>query len=355
LYNELQSATKDVIVFCHQPLSEMDTDQFTLTKEIYHTQNRADVRRILEQSGKVVAVIHGHVHKHRVDVIKGIPYITCANLTNDNSFGELPVTANGSWELLEFDRSSRVIKLIRESYISSAYHTIYESYIPFGRTSISDDVSEHPEEVFKQGYSSAFGRAAFLRDATQLNVIDDDYLYKFPVNIYTPDDTTLRGAIRINGRTDSPNFGRAHWIYTNTGEKFIFEGWVMMGDQKFKAIKLGGKDTTSTPRVYITFQADGLIYVATATSTLTSIGSYSLGTWYKIELFIEPATGLYAGNIGGINLPACSFYTSGSDSKFREMEIVTESGDLWIHSFSVKPWFSPRPEMDGFAVEETNP
>lgn len=366
LYNTLLASTKEVIVFCHQPLCEFDTDQWTLTKDVYHTRNRQDVRNILEQSGKVIACIHGHTHFTRVDVINGIPYICTGNLTNDAinnanlAFGELPAASDGRWDLLEFDKSSRVIRLQREALISSVYETLYDFVIPFGITSLSSDISNNPELVFKNSFGAAFDKSSFLRDPCQLYVVNTAYQRKFPCNLHTPDVSTQQHSILIQGLDTDPNIGRSLWQFDLRGDRFQIDFWVMAEETNTtKAIKLGGNSASSQPLVYIAFEDDGKIYVYDGV-TPTEIQTYTANTWYKFEVFIETSFGgggssgrINNSNAWGIGL-GFDFFTASQPEWFREMEILTFAPcRFWIHSANVREWYSPRPELDSFETEET--
>lgn len=356
LRTQLEAATKPVIIDIHHPCAEQDTDQFTLTKEIYHTVNRLDVRNVIEQSGKVIAVLHGHMHFTRLDVVKGIPYITCTNLTEDGSFGEVPLSTDGKWTELTFDKSSKNINVKHVALISGNYETVYESNLPFGKTSFFTDVSNHPEEVFKESFGAAFGKSSILRDPTQLYVVNDNYLYKFPVNLYTPDPSPLfKESILIEGRTNSPNFGRAIWTHENFGEYFIFRGWVMpeTNTQQF-ILKFGGKDVTTDPSIYIAFNTDGRIHILHGSGiTDFDFGAYSALTWYEIELFVQPEDDLWNGRINGVEIGLLGFYGPITNQRiFRQLEIVTQVGNTWISGFSLRKWHLPRPNVNGFGSEE---
>ena len=64
---ELDAAADPVIVFAHQRLDGEGDPQ---------NDNRAEVRRLLENSGKVLAVFQGHEHKGAYSLINGIHYYT---------------------------------------------------------------------------------------------------------------------------------------------------------------------------------------------------------------------------------------------------------------------------------------
>ena len=64
---DLASAPGPVIVFAHQRLD---------VGSPYGVKNAAEVRSVLEGSGRVRAVFQGHSHKNDFNEIGGIPYVT---------------------------------------------------------------------------------------------------------------------------------------------------------------------------------------------------------------------------------------------------------------------------------------
>ncbi len=69
LKDVLQNTTKKCVVLIHENLDP--------TVEVHHiVKNSEDARRIIKESGKVVAVLQGHYHNGNETVIDGIPYIT---------------------------------------------------------------------------------------------------------------------------------------------------------------------------------------------------------------------------------------------------------------------------------------
>lgn len=74
-----------ILVFCHHPLDEQSIDghwYFSAHPTHAFVQNRAAVRRILEQSGRVRAVFSGHLHWTRTTAVNGIPYVTLGSLVS---------------------------------------------------------------------------------------------------------------------------------------------------------------------------------------------------------------------------------------------------------------------------------
>ena len=95
LGRELAAAQGHVVVFCHQRLDP--------ASERHHLmKNAAEVRSVLEKSGKVRAVLTGHEHTGGQSVVNGIPYYTLAAMVSgsgaaSNSFAEAAVYPNGTF------------------------------------------------------------------------------------------------------------------------------------------------------------------------------------------------------------------------------------------------------------------
>lgn len=74
------------IVLVHHPLAEMDLSDsrwFAREPELCLVRNRAAVREVIARSGKVVAVLNGHVHWSHVAFHDRIPYVTLQSLTEN--------------------------------------------------------------------------------------------------------------------------------------------------------------------------------------------------------------------------------------------------------------------------------
>lgn len=105
LEKTLKSAKGPVVVFVHQRL---DTDE----KVPYTIKSAPEVRQILEQSKKVVAVVMGHSHKNELQTLRGIAYLTLAAMVEgtgpeNNGYSLLRVFEDGSIELTGYRKHAK--------------------------------------------------------------------------------------------------------------------------------------------------------------------------------------------------------------------------------------------------------
>ncbi|MFY9154451.1 MAG: metallophosphoesterase [Prolixibacteraceae bacterium] len=104
LKEDLKSSKYPVVVFVHQMLDD--------SKGVnQHVKNAAEVRQILEHSGKVLAVFQGHVHEERYNAINGIHYYSVNAVVDDegtknNAYQIVEVFNDGSLEIKGFRRAS---------------------------------------------------------------------------------------------------------------------------------------------------------------------------------------------------------------------------------------------------------
>jgi alkaline phosphatase len=102
LESELNKASGPVIVLAHQRL---DADK------AHAVQNAAEVRSLLEKSGKVLAVFQGHSHKNDYQQIGGIHYTTLVAMVEgsgaeNNGYTMLDVLTDGSLRLNGFRKQT---------------------------------------------------------------------------------------------------------------------------------------------------------------------------------------------------------------------------------------------------------
>lgn len=83
LAEDLANTPHDTLAFVHHPLCEMDcrgNRWFEKQPHLCRVAERRQVRRVLEGSGKVRAVLSGHAHWNHLSVLGGIPYVTLQSL-----------------------------------------------------------------------------------------------------------------------------------------------------------------------------------------------------------------------------------------------------------------------------------
>lgn len=85
---DLQQTDRPVIVFAHQRLD---------VSNHHGVKNNADVRKVLEASGRVRAVFQGHSHRNDLKMIGGIPYCTLVAMVEGAG------AENNGYSLMEID------------------------------------------------------------------------------------------------------------------------------------------------------------------------------------------------------------------------------------------------------------
>ncbi|QDT45383.1 3',5'-cyclic adenosine monophosphate phosphodiesterase CpdA [Gimesia alba] len=100
LQADLKQTTHPTIIFAHQPLDLKDTDAHAV-------KNSSEVRKVLEQSGKVAAVFQGHSHRNHYSEIGGIHYCTMVAMVegsglSNNGYSTLDLLEDGSLVLNGF-------------------------------------------------------------------------------------------------------------------------------------------------------------------------------------------------------------------------------------------------------------
>lgn len=112
LSRDLRASILPTLIFIHHSLADQDLSGnpwFDGHVDDCLVSNRAEVRQVLAESGKVVAVINGHLHWNQVEVHDGIPYITVQSAIENfadrgvpaQSWGEIRVV-DGSFGLEVF-------------------------------------------------------------------------------------------------------------------------------------------------------------------------------------------------------------------------------------------------------------
>jgi 3',5'-cyclic AMP phosphodiesterase CpdA len=80
---DLAAASRPAILLMHHTASEQDVTHnrwFYRAPHLCKVVERRRLRRIIEASGKVIAVFNGHLHWNHFDLCGGIPYVTVQSL-----------------------------------------------------------------------------------------------------------------------------------------------------------------------------------------------------------------------------------------------------------------------------------
>lgn len=104
LKQDLKYTTKPTIVFCHYSLSDQDLTNnpwFYDAPQMCLINNRQEVRQILTNSGKVRAVINGHLHWNNIHIQGGIPFITIQSAVENFRDDDTPANAWAKFEITE--------------------------------------------------------------------------------------------------------------------------------------------------------------------------------------------------------------------------------------------------------------
>lgn len=349
LTSALASSTKPVIIFCHQPLCEMDTAINTLTKEMYHVQNRVAVRSVLEASGKVICALHGHVHWFRTDIINNIPYICMEDIgTGGAAYRKLPAATNGKWALIEIDREAMSIRARQEFRFAGVDIVIYDYTIPY-KTIFDADTANNPEKVFASGYAATFQKSSCVIDPSQLYINNLNYIWPSPANQYLGDPMLSGRTFKVEGLTNNPNYGRITWDFAPQTVKFRFvfsARQVTLSNKFFKLLNT----SNTTPSVYIGFDISGNVFSYNG-ATLTTIQTYSINIWYEFDIRIDIVAGTFDVYINA-TIKATGHSVKNSNSTLKQLEIVTEVGDIFLDGIRIEKWTATVPMPTSVGIEE---
>ncbi len=105
LSEDLKKTKKKIVVFCHQRLDLVDTNDGAV-------KNASSVRAVLEGSGNVIGVFMGHSHMNELNRINDIPYVCLHSMVDgaglpNNAYSLLTVVKDGSMKLEGFGKHAK--------------------------------------------------------------------------------------------------------------------------------------------------------------------------------------------------------------------------------------------------------
>jgi hypothetical protein len=110
---DLAKSDAPTVVLMHHSASEQDVGDSRWFSGVPHMallEERAELRRILEVSGRVRAVFNGHLHRNHLDMIRGIPYVTVQSLV-ENVDDDAPGRATGSYAIAYLSRERILVRV----------------------------------------------------------------------------------------------------------------------------------------------------------------------------------------------------------------------------------------------------
>jgi 3',5'-cyclic AMP phosphodiesterase CpdA len=113
LKQDLKKTNLPSLVYCHYALNNQSLDEnyyFKGKPQRAFIKNKEEVRRVFEDSKKVVAVFGGHLHFFNQENIKNIDYITVPSFTENNSANK-PKAECVSVEVIDSKIEASIISL----------------------------------------------------------------------------------------------------------------------------------------------------------------------------------------------------------------------------------------------------
>ena len=107
LKEDLKKTDKPVIVFSHQTLDRVD-------EQDHNIKNASAVRAVLEDSGKVLAVISGHDHQGGYSNIKGIHYVVLNGNVGVNDYRTWDATSTEKGRDIHKDNQFCILEVSRK-------------------------------------------------------------------------------------------------------------------------------------------------------------------------------------------------------------------------------------------------
>jgi len=111
---DLARTSLPTVVLMHHPAGEQDLSDSFWFKGAAHlalVKERAELRQILEESGKVRVAFNGHVHRNHLEVIRGIAYVTIQSLI-ENLDEDAPGRPAAAHAFARFDGARCTVRVL---------------------------------------------------------------------------------------------------------------------------------------------------------------------------------------------------------------------------------------------------
>lgn len=344
LRNDLAMTDKPTFVFCHQALSEMGTGWWILSDDLARVGNRAAVRTILEDSGKVIGVFGGHIHNNRWQVINGIPYIHLTVFNKDSGTGimgtrEFPATGTEKSAWAEVTANKGKGTLTIEFYEDDSVEGIRNSTQTF--KFCKDKFSEKPQNPYNTFTDFDGGDISNWAGPALVSVAAADIEYRNSLVTESLD------GVKFVGR----NTATPATVYRSlTAQTAKFKTMFTAGKQETnKECSLQFYNTAGgTTGPYLIFSSGGKIQYHNGTSAV-DLQDYTANTAYEFELTVDVAAHTFSISIDGVSKgTGLVFYNATMSSLDAAKVYKPASQDFKFHldKLRVRKYVSPEPEMD---------
>lgn len=121
LQKDLDSTDRKCVVFVHHGLADQDltgNPWFEKKPEYCLIENRKEIRHIVSESKKVIAVFNSHLHWDRQDFHDGIPYFTIQSLVENEGDNGLASEAHAIVNIID----DKVDVEVKGNYVKSFPH-----------------------------------------------------------------------------------------------------------------------------------------------------------------------------------------------------------------------------------------
>lgn len=344
LKNDLAATDKPTLVFCHVSLSEIGTGWWILTDALAQVGNRAAVRTVLEESGKVIGVFGGHIHNNRWQVINGIPYFHLTVFNMDSGTGIMGVrefpstgTEKSAWAEVTINKAKGTLTV--DFYEDDTVQGIRNSTETF--KFCKDKYSEKPQNPYNVFTLYDGGDLSNWAGPALVSVAAADIEFR---NSLTTDP--LDG-VKFVGRNTATT-ATVSRSYTSQAAKF--KALFTAGKQETnKEVSLQFYNTTGgTTGPYLIFSSGGKIQYHNGTSAI-DLQDYAANTAYEFELTVDVAAHTFDITIDGVSKgTGLAFYSASMSSLDAVKVYKPASQDFKFHldKLRVRKYVSPEPEVN---------
>jgi hypothetical protein len=359
---DLAATTKPTVVLCHITLDEFDGSTFytspTSDFDRFSVMNRAAVRAVLEASGKVAAVLHGHQHFFRTAIVNGIPYIHTPSFCDTGAypFRTIADSDRGRWVELTLDAARAEITAdVYEDHSTRGAELAARQVVYYDAT--GSDRPSNPYRTFALGNAAGIGAASTGApsfdggDLTQWTVLTNT-VGGAPVDMILAqtrygDPVASGGGLTMKGgSTASPGTATRRLAEQSGRFRASFRLRLGQADKLLNVYLVNPARTTIGP--YVKFTAAGTV----TTGAGVALGTYAAGTDLDVAIIANVATGTYDLTINGVSRgTGLAFHgTVASLDCIRFHWPAGENGTAYVDDIRMQPAAAAEPTIAAWYV-----